>query len=674
MHIWYILLAVVIALIPIVFIFNKEKNRGNKYFLLPLICRWLSYSILICLLIVPPFMRVNYKEAPARLIILSDSSSSVQKALTKEQNTYESIIANLKRNLNKDIELVYQYYADGLILDSNANNNVTDISNALQQSLDMYNDESTKGILLLSDGIYNQGMDPAQIARYAPIPIFTLGVGDSNQLMDISIDKVYANKTISAKNIFEVIVDISKYKITHSSIAVQINLNGKVVQSKKLNNDPALSMQQLSFEIKAPEPGIYTYQVTTDIIDGEKNTKNNTKSFSIEVVDEALPILIWQKVPHPDVAAIKKSLAQTAAHKITIHTGQVKPAEIEKYALIILHNIPQSQLASQPDINNKAKWHIVGTQSNIQWFNTYQQKVIGMQQNILNTIFPAYNSSFALFQIPNNTATVTDILPPLSGNYFEGAQVSKSDVLLYQKVGTVATNTPLWFFDLSNGQEAYTLGEGIWRWKIHEFRKNQNTDVMDNLIQQTVNVLAIKNDEKPLTLFIDGTYLTADQPVILQASLKNKAGKLINTIPIQLTLTDTAGKIADLAMQPFGSGYKANLGKLAAGEYNVLAKCTIDQQQIASNISFIVNNISLESLNEVANFKSLHEIAKLSGGSFYAIKDIETLVHQINIDNNFKTVLKKTREQKQLIDYKWIFFILLFLCTFEWIIRKYWNS
>jgi hypothetical protein len=67
--------------------------------------------------------------------------------------------------------------------------------------------------------------------------------------------------------------------------------------------------------------------------------------------------------------------------------------------------------------------------------------------------------------------------PPLQANYLNIAAVKQSEVLLYQKVGAVATNKPLVAMGLMDNQSiGLVFAENIWKWKMIDFKNFKNLE------------------------------------------------------------------------------------------------------------------------------------------------------------------------------------------------------
>jgi hypothetical protein len=71
-----------------------------------------------------------------------------------------------------------------------------------------------------------------------------------------------------------------------------------------------------------------------------------------------------------------------------------------------------------------------------------------------------------------------------------------SDVLFYQKIGNIATRTPMVMFTrVSEKKVGFISGENIWRWRISSFIQKSNHESFDLLIDKIAQYLSTKDDK-----------------------------------------------------------------------------------------------------------------------------------------------------------------------------------
>ena len=96
MNVWYWVLAAALALIPAFFVYKKDRQHQVKLNWLPAILRWCAFFLILAIILVPPFVRTAYKEQAAKLLVLIDSSTSMQNALKYDNYNQAQIISVLK--------------------------------------------------------------------------------------------------------------------------------------------------------------------------------------------------------------------------------------------------------------------------------------------------------------------------------------------------------------------------------------------------------------------------------------------------------------------------------------------------------------------------------------------------------------------------------------------------
>ena len=66
----------------------------------------------------------------------------------------------------------------------------------------------------------------------------------------------------------------------------------------------------------------------------------------------------------------------------------------------------------------------------------------------------------------------------------------------------------------------------------------------------------------------------------------------------------------------------------------------------------------------------LKQLAYTTGGNFLEFKKIDELAELIIKQGKVKPVMYEQKDYKDLINQKWVFFLILFFISFEWFLRK----
>ncbi len=105
---------------------------------------------------------------------------------------------------------------------------VSDLGGALKKITNRFESNQIGGVILASDGIYNEGISPLY-ATYN-FPIYSVGVGDTTQRMDVMIKDVAYNKIVYQGNKFPLRVEVMAKNLGSQNITVSLSQRGKMLE------------------------------------------------------------------------------------------------------------------------------------------------------------------------------------------------------------------------------------------------------------------------------------------------------------------------------------------------------------------------------------------------------------------------------------------------------------
>ncbi len=261
-------------------------------------------------------------------------------------------------------------------------------------------------------------------------------------------------------------------------------------------------------------------------------------------------------------------------------------------------------------------------------------------------------------------------MPPLLVTAGDMTAAPGSSSLFKQNAGGVPV--PLWVLQQGSTPVAMLLGEGLWRWRMYEYRHFSNHNVIDECIRQTVAFLAANNNEKPFTAVLPKHVWSDQEAISLNAYLLNANNEQVNTPDAQLTITDSAGRKHDFSFERSGSAYSLNIGIWAGGTYTYTAHTTYNDKTYTATGSFAVEGVPLELMETGADFPLLYGLAKKYNGGFVTAPNVASLYDSISRNDRVKPLIVTNTETVPLVDRKWYFFIILLIAVVEWLLRKYW--
>lgn len=654
-------------------VYRADRKRSVPQPLLTAALRSLLFLLVFALLLVPQLTVTKTETLKPQILILQDDSRSVSAALKADTARYRKDLQQLQQQLGKEYTVVNWGFGANTRPDSlfTYRQSETDIAMALNAATEYLGARTPGAVILATDGRFNKGAHPLYQHLSLHNTFYTVALGDSARSKDLRIAGVYANKTVTLNSRFEIRADV----LADLCDGYEQNLLLKTANHENIGSQPVRIngnrfSRSFSFTVKADKPGLQHYVLTLPAAGGEVNTANNQKSIFVEVVNDKKNILLVAAAPHPDIQAIREAIAATDNFRLTVRMIDNLPGNIQEYQAIILHGLPTGNGLPAPLAQaHKPCWYIVTPQVSLPLLNQ-SQTAARLEGGGMQDITVSFNSRFNGFNVPANIQAILDKLPPLSGPMGDLKAAPNTEHILVRKTG----NIPVWM--LQDRQPAIALldGEGLWRWRLYEYKNTGQHSVVDELIRQTLTFLTTDKQDKPFRIVLP-KYLWSDQePVTLKGYLYNTNQELTNTPDATLVITDSNGRKKNYQLERDGNSYRLNLGIWAGGTYNYNGQVTYNGKTYTEAGSFVVENTPVELMETGADYPFLSALAHKYDGSQVPYTRIGTLYDSIRSNPAIKPVLLSKTETLPLIDKKWYFFLILFVAVAEWLLRKYWMA
>jgi len=676
MQLVYWLIAIVVSVGAGYWVFRADKRRAVPYPWLTSLLRSLLVFFTLLLILVPTIIITkNVIEKPV-VLLLQDNSRSIAPALGSDSAAYRKNVNDLTRRLSDKYKVIQWGFGNTIQNDSifRYQQAATDISAALSRAQEYFGLQNLGAVILATDGRFNEGMNPLYQELSLHSPLYAVAIGDSVEQKDVRITRLYANKVVTINSSFEVRADIVAVLCKGYSNSAVIKEGENVLSTVPISVSNDKYDRAVSFTIKAAKAGLHHYSISVPETEGEQNVTNNRRDIFVEVAEEKKSILIASAAPHPDVNAIRDALSGLDAYKVTVCNADNFPASLSGYNVVILHGLPsaRTKLAAQILAARKPVWFILGNQADLRAFNSMEQLThSSVMAAMPHDMMGVYNPAFTMFTLPQNIQSVTDKMPPLSLGISSLNVAPGANILFSQKAGGQAQSA-LWTLQQGSVPVAILAGEGLWRWRMYEYKNFGDHAVIDECIRQTVAFLSANSNEKPFNASLQ-KYVWSDQEAIsLSAHLLNANNEQINTPDVQLTISDSAGRKQNFSFERSGTAYNLNIGIWAGGTYTYSAHTTYNDKQYSSNGTFVVESIPLELMASGADYPLLYGLARKYNGGFVTSKNVGALYDSISRNDRVKPIIQTNTETVPLIDRKWYFFIILLLAVGEWLLRKYW--
>ncbi len=642
--------------------------------------RFVVVSVLSFLLLGPLVRYISNTTVKPTIVFAVDNSESVKLfsdsvQLSRAQQGLQDLLSKLSdKGYNTEVRDLNKAQQEKDLEQLTFSEKATNLGQLLNNVRDDYQEQNLAGVVLLSDGIINQGTSPTY-ANYK-YKIYPVALGDTVPKKDVILASLRYNKVTYSGNRFPLEAELQQEGFGGRTAIVLLKENGKIIDRKTVTINPRQTIQQVPFQVMAGGIGKRHYEVQVQPQQGEFTVINNTKHAYIDVVKGKIKVLVAAASPHPDIKALRAAIESNENYETTLFIPGLSPFKQQDYDVAVLHQLPGRTAGADIALNfvqkkNIPGLYIIGPQSDIQAFNRLR---IGISINGVSSsdeVTSAVNPNFSTFQLASESAERLQQYPPASvpfGNY----QITpNTETVLYQQVGRVRTNKPLLAVQTSGDKRNATLlASGTWQWRISEAANHQNTSVYDKLITNLIQLLSAPRNKKRLNVYpVQNEYTSSDE-IRFEAEAYNQALEPIygQNITLKITPEEGATKTFNFANGENQAG--VNIGSLPGGRYTYSATARINGQLQQDKGEFIVEELQLEALNAVADHSLLYQLASNTGSRLYYPTQLQQLEADL-LKEEPKDVIYSSEELKDIVDMKWLFFVILALICVEWFVRKY---
>ncbi len=669
--IFYIVIALLLSLSVAFFQYFYKTKSTPKIHILLFFLKTISFFLLLLLLINPKIKKTSLVNKKPVLAVLVDNSKSIQ--FFKEDKKIKEFTSNIEKNkllLEKFDVKKFSFGSTLNLLDSlSFKENKTNISKAIL-SLNELNSNKIAPILLLTDG--NQTIGNNYEFINSKQPVFPVVFGDTLKYKDLKINQLNVNKYSYIKNEFPVEVLLNYKGKENVSSQFSIFSNGKVVFTKKVQFSATEKSKTILANLTANKEGVQYYTAAIRKITNEKNTKNNTKNFSVEVLNEQTKILILTAVLHPDIGALKKSIESNKQRSVAVFLIDKFKKQLTDYELVILYQPTTIFTSIITEIKKRKRNYFFISGTNTDW-NFINKQQLGFTKKAINQIENyegIYKEGFLTFlqkDIGFNQFS------PLKDKFGEIVISKEHQKLLLQNINGLQTQQPLLAtFEYDNQKSAVLFGEGIWKWRAASFLNLNSFKDFDEFTGNLVQYLASNKKLNRLEVNAASLYL-ANTTIKIAAFYRDKNYKFDARANLEITITNTASKeVTKLPFSLVNNAYQAEIENLAFGNYTY--KVSVKNQNLNKFGRFKITAYQIEKQFINANNDKLEKLANKTGGKLFYKNQLDALTKELIENKNFYTTQKSIVTTQNLIDWKWILFFVIGLFSLELFIRKYYGK
>ncbi|PID57293.1 MAG: hypothetical protein CR986_09180 [Ignavibacteriae bacterium] len=684
----YFFLTAIIVIIYTIFIYRITLPKINKFQKSILIlARTLALILIIFLIFNPIVKSVSKEKIELKNIIFVDNSKSIKMFSSTED------LKKLKQfinELNKNSEVENKIYTFG--------DSITSIKNLEADSLS-FNDNSTEffsifeklkseknisSAVIISDGIVNEGLNVQNKFSEFDFPVFTLGIGDTSDNKDISIEQIKTNEFVYSNRETKIEIIVSNKHFQNKITEISLFEENKLIDKKNIILNKS-GINRVSFTYKNPNEGKYKLTVKVKEIFGDDNLNNNRKSTIINILSSKKKIVIIGGSPSRDLSAIYQTLKSNKEFEVVqiveinnnlIYNQNNSNKNIKDSDILIFVGYPTKKsnknfLANIIEtIKLRKKPTLINFSLNIDYGN------LNLLQEILPTKLENISDSFSLTDVEplgtsnsllgNDPSSLSDWrqLPPINITNTRLLSNISTEILLESPVNPIILKSS------NNSFKNITIAAAnIWKWKLN----TKNQFLFQNFLYNAVKWLTLKSDEDLFKVKSNKKNYNLSETITFTAVRYNEILEAINNESIKLTITNKNKKnTKTLFFKNTDNGlYEVQTKFNQPGIYNYSAELIDNKKNITAQRGiFNIDPIEPEAITKKMDASFLKSISNSTNGLYVSINKADSLKIKLSKNYEAKIYYKTKVSELHLADLTTILILIVLLFAVEWLIRK----
>jgi hypothetical protein len=680
---------------------NPPLSRGIRILLTAL--RIIAVTALFLTLFEPVISLTREYLRKPRLSVLIDKSGSME---TSEGG--KSRIQRLDSLINSAgfKEFVDNFDSENLTFtgelenaDVIENQNITALGNIIEDLAKRRIGRPDDVWLLMSDGISNSGISPAEISGETATPIYTVGFGSASSGNDISLGELEYNPVVFAGKPTTLKWQLSWRNDIERKITFKVKDAGKILVSREMTISPGDLKEDVSISFVPDRPGQRTFELNVSALPDEINRENNHRSFSMTVLKGKNNILLVSGQIDWEYSFLKRFLEQSESVALTeaiydkqggFITGRfpTRQEELNQYDLVILYDVSNDAFDARKDIIDSYLKDKGGSLLIILGRN-YSGTRSGSVNEFLPFVSTRSNSGLRYFKfsgrpaenylfhpavrIAENRRSIREKwreLPPFEALVPTDSTAPNSKILVTSDIAGGKISQPLIGYRIFiRGKVLATAALPFWHWAFYGYGFGKDDAEYREFFDGIINWLVIREDSDPITVTPDKNIFTRGEKIGFSAAVFDLGFRPIDDAFGQVLLIDENG-IDTVIVQLISSGegsYRAEFDFIAPGRYTFIGTIEKDDMLLKESSGQIaVESFTIEEIQTRPDFSLLNTISAQSGGSFVVYSDIDILYDEID-----KSKIRVNSESEIAIWNKfWLLTLFILSLGLEWFIRK----
>jgi hypothetical protein len=644
-------------------------------------------------------------DAP-RVAVLLDDTESMLVSGSQSRGTVDAFLGSAHSASLSPAEIHYYSFAgsitplgdeppDSLTLPGQT----TNLSAALTGIGSKLREENIRAVVLVSDGNYNEGRNPLNELEELGVPVFTVGVGDTQRQKDLLVDRVYTNTLAYAGSNVPVDVYLRSFGYDGDRVGVTLSEGNEVLARQTVELTAGRTEYPLRFTVPAGTEGTHKYTVSADGLPGEVTDRNNSQSVFLKVLRSRIRVVIFAGTPSPDVAAVGQALREDPQLEVRsfiqksrgTFIGEAPGRQVLDSAdCFVFINFP-SVLTGDPTlqairtamtgrkgpllyVHGKAVDHRkLGT------FESFIPFTVSPPNNAEDLVFasvpdPMQDNPLVVDRTGDLTVEAWENLPPVYKLRSAFGAKPGSDVLATARLQNFPLNEPLVLSRSVGGNKSIAVtGHGIYRWRLMAQGSASTRMFFTSFLSNAVRWLTTRENEKQVRVRPAKEIFTTAEEADFRAEVYNEQLFPVDDAEVTVEITDGTRTQA-VGLQPVGNGrYEGSFGAVPGGEYTFNATARTAGRSLGTDAGkFTVGGVNVEYLSTRMDSDLLARIARQSGGEFFTPDRADQVWAAVNGGVKLTAREEVLRREIEIWNWGYLGGIVLFLLAGEWFLRKRW--
>jgi hypothetical protein len=648
--------------------------------------------------------RRDYERKPKFTILIDRSTSMnmLEMGKTRQERAESLLTSSSFKVFASDFNINYEYFAADLYAESEPfDTDRTAIGEALTELSKKQAGDPSEYWLLLSDGISNTGIAPAEAASQLKTPVYTIGLAAETSEKDIAITGIDFNRIVFAGRPTTIKASLEWQGMNNERVDVAVRSGDKVLASSTTMLPPGNLKQEIELKFTPERPGQQTFKVAIPGLADEVSQENNGQSFSMTVLKSKMKVLLVSDRLDWEYSFLYRFLANSESIDLSpvVFRGDGSylvgrfpgsQSELNSFDLIILYDINPQTLKSRRDmfgafINDRGGSLFVMLGENYlkspfpRWLDDYLPLINTDRRPGMPLYFqfngrPMENYLFhpavRLAESRQGVREAWSQLPHFEELIPTDSVAPNSEILVAADIALGANNPPILAFrNIGGGRVLATTAAPYWHWSFFVYGFGENDREYKMFLDGIVSWLSIKEGYDPIRIIPDKNVFTKGEKIGFDTYVYDLGFRPIPNASGYVALINEQSRDTVFShLIEIGDGrYRADFDLILPGRYKYVGVVEKDGKTLKEASGQIaVESYSIEEYQRKPDLETLEAVSRLTGGRFFGIDNFDSLYTAVD-----RRPLSFAKQYEITIWNKtWLLIIFISALGIEWLLRK----